>query len=346
MAAPGEPQPENPVVSVVIATYNRPDVLAAAIRSVLAQRFEDWELLVVGDHCDGLTGETVLGFGDPRIRYMNLAFNHGDQSGPNNVGMARARGRYIALLNHDDLWFPDHLVGALDFLEASGADLVIARCAGVMPPDTHPHGADDWWILMRGTGRGGRYDPVTTIAPASSLLFKAEVVAKVGPWRPAIECYLPTSREWLFRVWRSGFVMKTWPHLTVLNIPSGNRTGSYRQRASPEHAFFEPLMSAPTDLRLLLLDPSRALPPRLRWRGRLVGSVEPILRSLARLGIPPSELLGWLDYRLARGQYINGLRKTRGLDPIAERDPSSAELLDRYRNSRQKDRHDDPAPLE
>jgi len=343
MAEPAGPRRERPTVSVVIATYNRPAVLAAAIRSVLAQEFQDWELVVVGDQCDERTGRAVLEFGDPRIRYINLGFNHGDQSGPNNVGMARARGRYIAFLNHDDLWFPDHLGGAVDFLEASGADLVIARCAGVMPADTHPAGANDWWVLMRGTGRGGRYDPVTTIAPASSLLFKAELVARVGPWRPAIECYLPTSREWLFRVWRSGATMKPWPHLTVLAIPSGNRADSYRRSDDPEHAFFEPLLKSPTELRLLLLDPSRVLPPRLRWRGRLIGRLAPVLRGMAWLGFAPTELLGKLDYRLKRGQYINTLRRTRGLDAIAIQDPSPAQLLERYRENRSRRPGDDPA---
>ena len=78
------------------ATHNRPAVLAFAIRSVLQQDFPDWELIVVGDHCEGATGELIAPFADPRIRYANLVLNCGDQSGPNNVGMARVRGKYIS----------------------------------------------------------------------------------------------------------------------------------------------------------------------------------------------------------------------------------------------------------
>jgi GT2 family glycosyltransferase len=48
-----------PAVSIVLATYNRPAVLAFAIRSVLAQDFADWELIVVGDRCSEATGVLV-----------------------------------------------------------------------------------------------------------------------------------------------------------------------------------------------------------------------------------------------------------------------------------------------
>ena len=64
-----------------------------------------------------------------RIRYVNLATNCGEQSGPNNVGIARATAAYIAFLNHDDIWFPDHLRSAMERLRSTDADAVIARSA-------------------------------------------------------------------------------------------------------------------------------------------------------------------------------------------------------------------------
>src|SRR4051812_4085758 len=123
---PGEPAP---AVSIVMATYNRPSVLAFAIRSVLAQDFADWELIVVGDRCADETTALVASFADRRIRYVNLAIKYGEQSGPNNVGIARARVRYVAFLNQDDIWFPDHLRSAVEWMQAAGADGVIVRSA-------------------------------------------------------------------------------------------------------------------------------------------------------------------------------------------------------------------------
>jgi glycosyltransferase involved in cell wall biosynthesis len=74
----------NPLVSIITATYNRSNILPYTIASVLRSTFEDWELLVVGDACTDDTEQVVSAFNDPRIRFFNLAQNVGEQSGPNN----------------------------------------------------------------------------------------------------------------------------------------------------------------------------------------------------------------------------------------------------------------------
>ena len=84
-----------PIVSVVLATYNRSRVLAHAIESVRSSTLTDWELIVVGDHCTDDTAEVVASFDDPRITFINLPQNVGEQSGPNNEGVRRgARALY------------------------------------------------------------------------------------------------------------------------------------------------------------------------------------------------------------------------------------------------------------
>ena len=98
-----------PAVSVVLSTYNRSNILPFAIESVLGQTRDDWELLVVGDNCTDDSEEIVARFDDGRIRFINLRERVGDQSGPNNEGVHQARAPFVAFLNHDDLWFPDHL---------------------------------------------------------------------------------------------------------------------------------------------------------------------------------------------------------------------------------------------
>jgi glycosyltransferase involved in cell wall biosynthesis len=84
------------LVSIITATYNRGNVLRYAIESVRRQTLADWEMWVVGDACTDGTGDVVRGFGDPRIHFLNLAQNVGDQSGPNNEGFQRSAGRFIA----------------------------------------------------------------------------------------------------------------------------------------------------------------------------------------------------------------------------------------------------------
>src|SRR5688572_3928903 len=79
----------SPTVSVVMATYNRSNLLPLVIHTVLWQTFTDWELLVIGDACTDDTEAVVKSIGDPRIHFFNLPVNCGDQSGPNNEGMRR-----------------------------------------------------------------------------------------------------------------------------------------------------------------------------------------------------------------------------------------------------------------
>ncbi len=329
-SAPPQDAGPPPAVSIVAATYNRPAVLAFAIRSVLKQEFSDWELIVVGDRCAEATGELVASFADPRIRYINLARNWGEQSGPNNVGIARARGKYIAFLNQDDCWFPDHLRAATEWLEACGADAVVARSATVVPPAQPDGPADAWRTFLTGEGRAGRYDPVLTEGPISTLLVKASAVRAIGPLLSASDCYATSSQEWLFRIWHRGFDIRCMPHLTVLLLSSGLRPLSYVKPDAPEHAFFEPLFERPLQLRLLLLDRCRAPPQRPHWR-RLAKSVALIgLRAAAHLGWAPSELVPKFYLGFRRGTFINGLRKARGLTAMPERDPSAAALRARY----------------
>lgn len=330
-AAAPAPQPADPPpsVSIVTATYNRPAVLDFAIRSILKQDFPDWELIVVGDQCSEATAELVASFADKRIRYVNLALNYGEQSGPNNVGIARARGKYIAFLNQDDCWFPDHLRAATDWLEASGADGVLAKSA-VVVPSPFPGEQDGWTTYLTGEGRNGRYDPVRTEGPVSTLLLKSEAARAAGPWRSASDCFASSSQEWLFRMWWRGFDIRTMPHLTVVQFPSGLRPLSYVAEDTSEHARLEPQLERPLELRLALLERYRAPPRRPRWRRLAKSAAELGLRAAAHLGLAPSELVARFYLGFWRGTFINSLRKTRGLAAMPERDPSAAALRARY----------------
>src|SRR5438105_3146330 len=105
-----------PRISIITATFNRSDVLRWAIESARAQTFQDYEHIVVSDAITDASAAVVEGFSDPRLRFVNLKENCGEQSGPNNTGFDLASGEFIAYLNHDDLWAPDHLALLLAFI--------------------------------------------------------------------------------------------------------------------------------------------------------------------------------------------------------------------------------------
>ena len=92
-----------PHFSVVIPTYNRAAMLGDALRSLWAQRFTDFETIVVDD---GSTDDTaaVLAANEARLTWVKAG--HRGPAAARNLGAGRARGRYLAFLDSDDVWFP------------------------------------------------------------------------------------------------------------------------------------------------------------------------------------------------------------------------------------------------
>jgi glycosyltransferase involved in cell wall biosynthesis len=102
----------SPAVSVIMPTWNRGNDVGAAIRSVQAQRFADWELIVVDDGGSDDTASVMAAFAaDRRIRYVRE--QHAGQCAARNAGLRLAKGALIAYLDSDNLWFPGYLAGAV-----------------------------------------------------------------------------------------------------------------------------------------------------------------------------------------------------------------------------------------
>ncbi len=104
----------NPKVSVIIPAFNCARYIADAIDSVLAQTYQDLEIIVVDDGSTDGTGEVVRRYGD-RVRYIRQK-NRGP-SGAKNTGIQAARGEYISTLDGDDLWMPDRLEKLVPLLD-------------------------------------------------------------------------------------------------------------------------------------------------------------------------------------------------------------------------------------
>ena len=96
---------DNSMISVIISTYNRPEKLKKAIKSVIAQTYKDWELIIVHDSKDELPTVSAL---DDRIREYWID-HFGSDTKPKNYGIKQAKGEYIAFLDDDNTWRPDHL---------------------------------------------------------------------------------------------------------------------------------------------------------------------------------------------------------------------------------------------
>lgn len=105
-----------PLVSVVVATYNRPETLPDCLRSILCQTYPNIEIVVVNDA--GIDVKEIIDSMNVKgmIKYIELPVNRG-LAAARNTGIAAAKGKYIAYLDDDDIYYPDHvdtLVGVLE----------------------------------------------------------------------------------------------------------------------------------------------------------------------------------------------------------------------------------------
>ncbi len=107
-----------PLVCVIVPTYNRPDMLPEALNSILEQSFRDFEIIVVNDA--GSNVESIITSLRPRgnISYVTHKENRGLPAA-RNTGIRASRGKYIAYLDDDDIYYVNHLETLLSFLEAS-----------------------------------------------------------------------------------------------------------------------------------------------------------------------------------------------------------------------------------
>ncbi len=105
-----------PNVSVIIPTYNRWPMVGAAVASVLAQSYRDFELIVVDDGSTDGTSTELIQFGS-QLRYFRQ--ERSGVSAARNVGVRQSCGRLIAFLDSDDLWQPDKLKIQVHFMENS-----------------------------------------------------------------------------------------------------------------------------------------------------------------------------------------------------------------------------------
>lgn len=128
----------SPTFSVILPTYNRGHLLGRAIESVLAQTYQNFELIVVDDASTDATKDVVESFRDGRIIYILLERN-GGPSVTRNRGILRARGRYISFLDDDDEYLRGFLAETFRVFEAASEGVGFIGC-GVQIVEDLPEG--------------------------------------------------------------------------------------------------------------------------------------------------------------------------------------------------------------
>ena len=170
-----------PKVSVIIPTYNRRSMLKEAVDSVLAQDFEDFELIVVDDGSTDGTADEIKNYGG-RVKLFQPKENRG-VSASRNSGILQAKGKYIGFLDSDDLWVKGKLKIQVAFLDENPhyplcyTDEIWVRKGKRVNPMLK-HSKYSGWILEKCL-------PLCIISPSSAMMRKA-LFSKVGLFDEAL----------------------------------------------------------------------------------------------------------------------------------------------------------------
>ncbi len=179
-----------PTVTSVVTTFNRERYLKAAIGSVLAQTFTDFELLILDNSSTDGTEQLVKSFGDIRIRYVRHArITIGQQR---NLGVNEARGEFIAFLDDDDEWLSCKLEKQVTGFRAAAADVALVY-GGFTRIDAYGNEFEVHQPVLRGrvmTDLLWHWDAFT--GSASNPMIRLSMVRGLGGYKDS----LATSEDW------------------------------------------------------------------------------------------------------------------------------------------------------
>ena len=183
LLSPTGPQP---LVSIIMPTFNRAYTIAEAVQSVLDQSYLNWELLICDDGSFDKTSQVVAQFEDRRIRYMQFEKSNG--AATRNKGLRFAQGEFIAYLDSDNLWHPLFLEVMIGRLRDK--PWVPIAFAGYI--DTEIIGTK---IDLQGL-KAPAFDPVKlsqrNFIDLNTLVHRAELTA----WMGAFDKHLPRQQDW------------------------------------------------------------------------------------------------------------------------------------------------------
>lgn len=185
----------DPLVSVVLPTYERPERLRRAVRSVVDQTYENVELLVVDDHSPTPAAESLsdVDLGGTETRHVRHERNRGANEA-RNTGIRRSDGAYVAFLDDDDEWKPTKIQKQVEAFEASGPDLGVVYTGSEFRYDeytrqvAYDHAGDVTTDILSGESFGS----------FSTLLVDRETIEEAGLPDASFPSW--QDREWLLRL--------------------------------------------------------------------------------------------------------------------------------------------------
>ncbi len=162
-------------VAIIVPTCNRAIEVKRAIKSILAQTYNNYMVYVVGHGCTDNTQRVVKSFQDKRINWCNIARPFSDKGGapPRNEGIRISRSEYVAYLDDDNYWYPNHLKNLIRLIKSNPV-VSFVICAIENRDKMNPNIA---------TGIRRSDEMKRAIIDTSCILHKRELINKYGIWK-------------------------------------------------------------------------------------------------------------------------------------------------------------------
>ena len=178
-----------PLVSIIIPTFNRAEVVQNAVRSCLVQTYKNIEVIVVDDASTDRTSQILVSISDSRVRYFQHSQNKGP-AGARNTGIKNAHGEYLAFLDYDDEWLPEKIERQLNVFEALSSDVGLVFTNGYQE-------ASGREFFSKNAPSGVSYAPArdkffplrVLIAPPSAWMLSLKVVRETGYFDESMYCW-------------------------------------------------------------------------------------------------------------------------------------------------------------
>ena len=215
---------QTPFFSVVVPVYNRARQLRSAVQSVLAQSFQDFEVIVVDDGSTDSPYEVLSALSDPRIHFFGERHQGGNEA--RNTGIARSRGLFIAFLDSDDQFLPEHLAEMHRVLRGTEktvaySPVIVDRGGGtrfIKPARALVHGESVADYLMRDRG----------FIQTSGIVVPSEI-ARAVQYRPGLKFGQDTDFAIRLDLYGCKFVMTRSPSVIWLDHFDPRRVSSARK---------------------------------------------------------------------------------------------------------------------
>jgi len=287
-----------PSISVIIPTYNRAALLPRSIESILAQTFQDFEIVVADDGSTDDTGSVLASYGD-RLRVVPC--EHRGVAAARNAAVAAARGTYVAFHDSDDVAWENRLAVQHEHL-APRSHLGALMCNGAFGED-HAHPWIDRRLARRLEAKGVGLSDVFehSLALMQAMLFRRTALVQVGGFDESLR--LLSDLDFVLRFalrWPIGFV-----DVSVFTYLQRNDSLTADRLAVREQSLviLDRLVSRePAALRRLGRAAVRrkrahryySLAKHRRWHGDLSGAAEAAGRAVALAPLRPQyRLLRW-----------------------------------------------------